>query len=79
MDLSFYLSPYNYFDEDPAISSLNAVRIEPKDKMKMKTSIKINRYGVKQGLQCVPEKDRYDEEIMNNPSMILDTSGDSVL
>ncbi|CAG2227076.1 ABP1 [Mytilus edulis] len=30
MGVSFYLLPYNYFDEDPAISSLNAVRIEPR-------------------------------------------------
>ncbi|XP_052068796.1 putative amine oxidase [copper-containing] [Mytilus californianus] len=79
MELSFYLLPYNYFDEDPAISSLNAVRIEPKDNAKLKTSININRYGVKQSLQCVPEKNKYDEEIKENPSLIIDTEGGTFL
>ncbi|XP_063417751.1 putative amine oxidase [copper-containing] isoform X2 [Mytilus trossulus] len=72
MEVSFYLLPYNYFDEDPAISSLNAVRIEPTNKLKHKTSIKINRYGVGQNFECLPEEDKYDEEIKKNPSIILD-------
>lgn len=72
MEVSFYLLPYNYFDEDPAISSLNAVRIEPTNKLKHTTSIKINRYGVAQNFECLPEEDKYDGEIEKNPSIILD-------
>ena len=57
MDLSFYLTPYNYFDEDPAIVSLNAVRIEPKG-----TSLNFIRYGVKENLnlQCAPAGDNHE-------------------
>ena len=29
MDVSFYLQPYNYFPDDPAMASHNAVRMEP--------------------------------------------------
>ena len=79
MDLSFYLTPYNYFEEDPAISSLNAVRIEAKDKSKLKTSLNIIKYGVKQNLQCFPPEDNYDEEIKENPAKILDTAGGTFL
>ncbi|VDI21010.1 diamine oxidase [Mytilus galloprovincialis] len=72
MDASFFLSPYNYFDEDQGITSMNAVRVEPMDRTKKDTTLHIQRYGVKQEVRCVPEDNKYDEVIQNEPSLIID-------
>lgn len=72
MDASFFLSPYNYFDEDQGITSMNAVRVEPMDRTKKDTTLQIQRYGVKQEVRCVPEDNKYDEVIQNEPSLIIE-------
>ena len=53
MDSSFMLTPYNYFDQDPAISSTNAVRLEKTNG----NNIQIQRYGVRPGIDCMGTSD----------------------
>ena len=81
MELSFYITPYNYFSEDPAIASLNAVRIEPKEKLVLKTSVNINRYGVKEKVQCLPEDalGKFDKATSEHPERFIDTTGGGII
>ncbi|KAL5004820.1 hypothetical protein ScPMuIL_018276 [Solemya velum] len=64
MSLDFFLLPFNYFDEDPAISSTDAIRVDPYDKDGER--IGVERYGVKGGFRCVPEKHDIDAELKAN-------------
>ena len=59
MDVSFYLQPYNYFPDDPAMASHNAVRMEP---MGMR-DIHIEWYNMSKlaTTMCVPEHNNYEE------------------
>ncbi|XP_028404456.1 amiloride-sensitive amine oxidase [copper-containing]-like isoform X1 [Dendronephthya gigantea] len=45
----FFLRPFNYFDEDPSISSRDSVLITPTD-----DGSKVDRFGRPHGSQCVP-------------------------
>lgn len=54
---SFFLRPYNYFEEDPSLRSRDAVLIEPKEKF---SGIKVNRFGTPEGPKCVPEEKPLD-------------------
>ncbi|KAJ8321529.1 hypothetical protein KUTeg_000919 [Tegillarca granosa] len=76
MELNFYLSPYNYFKEDPAMAARNAMRIEPKDKNDPKKGLKIMRYDDPKKLQCLPPDNKYDEEVKEDPGVVLE-SGES--
>lgn len=60
MDASFFLQPYNYFKEDPAIASKNAVRIELSDRKDPRSPVKFERYGVKFGGYCNMEINDYE-------------------
>lgn len=64
MSLDFFLLPFNYFDEDPAISSTDAIRVDPYDKDGER--IGVERYGVKSGFRCVPGKHDIDAELKAN-------------
>ncbi|KAL5004112.1 hypothetical protein ScPMuIL_017568 [Solemya velum] len=70
MSLSFFLLPYNYFDEDPGMSSGNAIRIEWDDSSK-KGGIKIERYGVPDSARCTSPPSRYDETVKEKPAIAL--------
>jgi len=51
---SFFLRPYNYFEEDPSMRSRDAVLIEPKEKF---SGINVNRFGTPEGpLKCIPDE-----------------------
>ncbi|PFX27819.1 amiloride-sensitive amine oxidase [copper-containing]-like [Stylophora pistillata] len=50
---SFFIRPFNYFDEDPSIGSTNAILIKPVEPYKF-TGQKVERYGTPVGPQCIP-------------------------
>lgn len=61
MSLQFFLLPFNYYDEDPAMSSANAIRVDPYDKNGER--IGIERYGVDNNFRCVPMQVNVDSEL----------------
>ncbi|OWF45963.1 amine oxidase [copper-containing] [Mizuhopecten yessoensis] len=69
MDLSFYLLPYNYFTEDPAMASKSSVRVE------LNNGVKVTHYGAMKGKRCLTKKNDYFEMLLNNPNVVVD-SGD---
>lgn len=52
--VSFFIRPFNYFDEDPSMGSTNAILITPTDKPS--SGQKVQRYGTPDGPQCMPKK-----------------------
>lgn len=72
LELKFFLLPNNYFDEDPAIGSRDAIRIDPRNQTNIKEGFKINRYGRQENAQCKPAPSTFDEEIENNPDSMFD-------
>jgi diamine oxidase len=49
---SFFIRPFNYFDEDPSICSTNAVLMTPED-----GGPKVEMYGTPTGPVCYPTND----------------------
>ncbi|KAK3084716.1 hypothetical protein FSP39_017939 [Pinctada imbricata] len=45
MALSFLLQPFNFFPEDPAMTSPNAIRLELNKKNDLSSGVKVERYG----------------------------------
>ena len=72
LELKFFLLPNNYFDEDPAIGSRDAIRIDPRDPSDLKKGLNIDRYGRKEGAQCKPPPSMFDKEIQNDPESLFD-------
>lgn len=52
--LSFYILPFNYFDEDPSMRSRDAVRITPLDAKNPLGGANVEQYGALEHVQCVP-------------------------
>ncbi|XP_052800940.1 putative amine oxidase [copper-containing] [Mya arenaria] len=73
MGLSFYLQPFNYFDEDPSMYSPNAIRMEPRD-----GAVFVERYDelTETEMKCVPEKTNYLEKIESDTSLIFESVDD---
>ena len=55
---SFFIRPFNYFDEDPSMGSTNAVLITPGDTVF--AGPKIERYGTPEKSVCIPKKQPID-------------------
>ncbi|XP_011438553.3 putative amine oxidase [copper-containing] [Magallana gigas] len=73
MDLSFFLLPYNYFPEDPAMGSRDSVRIEPNIYNNPKSGVRVT--GMKsEDLQCKPPVNSYQQAVEADPSILFDTS-----
>ncbi|XP_052283711.1 putative amine oxidase [copper-containing] isoform X3 [Dreissena polymorpha] len=70
LDLRFFLLPYNYFDEDPAMGSGDAVRIEPRDQQNLHQGVHIENYG-KTDDKCFPRKSSFYSEIRDNPGRLF--------
>ncbi|XP_052072423.1 putative amine oxidase [copper-containing] [Mytilus californianus] len=68
---SFFLLPFNYYDENPAMSSRNAIRIDPIDVKGQTKSVKIERYGVRKDIDCIPPKNYYDQRIREDPCLVV--------
>lgn len=73
MDLSFFLLPYNYFPEDPAMGSRDSVRIEPNIYNNPKSGVRAT--GMRsEDLQCKPPVNSYQQAVEADPSILFDTS-----
>lgn len=70
---SFFLLPFNYFDENPAMSSRNAIRIDPIDVKGETKSVKVERYGVRKenACSCKPPKNYNDKVIKDDPCLVV--------
>ncbi|XP_064609557.1 putative amine oxidase [copper-containing] [Liolophura sinensis] len=69
--LSFFLSPYNYFPEDPSMASRSAVRIDLSG-TSAESPVNISRYGLDTDIRCVPEStDAYDEAIREDKNLLF--------
>ncbi|XP_045216912.2 putative amine oxidase [copper-containing] [Mercenaria mercenaria] len=71
LDLGFFLLPYNYFDEDPAMGSGDAIRIEPKDQVDLNKGLKIETYGKSENLQCFPRQSTFISHLKEKPESIF--------
>ena len=56
---SFFIRPFNYFDEDPSIGSTNAILVTPTKPYSF-TGKRVERYGTPEGPQCIPKKHETD-------------------
>ena len=72
LELKFFLLPNNYFDEDPAIGSRDAIRIDPRDQNDIYKGFTINRYGRNESSTCKPVPSIFDKEIQQNPDSMFD-------
>ncbi|XP_069138612.1 putative amine oxidase [copper-containing] isoform X1 [Argopecten irradians] len=77
MGLTFYLLPYNYFPEDPAMASKSSVRIELKDKSKPQDGVRVIKYGPEEEKQCVAKKNSYFDMLKKTSGVIVDDGSGS--
>ncbi|XP_062589035.1 putative amine oxidase [copper-containing] isoform X1 [Saccostrea cucullata] len=73
MDLSFFLLPYNYFPEDPAMGSRDSVRIEPKIYNNPSSGVKVTGFD-KEDLQCKPPVNNYQQAVEADPGILFESS-----
>lgn len=78
LDLGFFLLPFNYFDEDPAMGSGDAIRIEPNNPRSLHEGLKIINYGKAENSQCLPKQSSFIEDIQEKPSSLFDKPTDDV-
>ncbi|GAB1611009.1 putative amine oxidase [copper-containing] [Argonauta hians] len=64
---SFFLLPFNYFNEDPSVGSRNAIRMDVQDNGKLS----INRHGISNKQQCVPKYSNFDDILSKNPNLLF--------
>lgn len=69
--LSFFVQPFNYFDEDPSMRSNDAVRIVPKDKSNPLDGAIVERYTGEARETCLPELSLPDEMLAKNSSSVF--------
>ncbi|KAK3097570.1 hypothetical protein FSP39_010979 [Pinctada imbricata] len=72
LDLSFFLSPFNYFPEDPGMGSRDSVRIEPVDKRNLRRGIKVDKQTFPEKMQCKAPIGNYYEHILKRPDLIFE-------
>ncbi|KAJ8303963.1 hypothetical protein KUTeg_017546 [Tegillarca granosa] len=70
-ELSFFVHPFNYFDEDPSMRSNDAVRIVPKDKSKPLEGAVVERYTSEQRGTCLPELSLPDKMLAENSTSVF--------
>ncbi|XP_005100001.2 putative amine oxidase [copper-containing] [Aplysia californica] len=73
--LTFFLLPYNYFDECPSVASRDHIRIEHKNKKDPKQGVRVLRNGNSVD-QCSlpPVAKEYDELLERDPDVILEST-----
>ena len=60
LDLSFFLLPFNYFPEDPAMGSRDSVRIEARYRGG-RIKLEVNKETWPENMTCVPPKGKFFE------------------
>ncbi|XP_062588975.1 putative amine oxidase [copper-containing] [Saccostrea cucullata] len=71
MDLSFFLLPYNYFPENPAMGSPDSVRIEPTMYNNPSSGVKVSGFD-NENLQCKPPVNNYQEAVEADPRILFE-------
>ena len=77
MGQKFFLLPYNYFSEDPGISSKSAVRIDYKNQNNFKEGIVIKRSKSSNSGQCNISDHPFWALVKDTPAILMD-SGEGV-
>ncbi|XP_033750465.1 putative amine oxidase [copper-containing] [Pecten maximus] len=72
MDVGFFLLPFNYFQEDPAIAARNALRIEPRDRANPGAGLKVERNGLKQDFTCSSPDNPFWRDIERDHTILFD-------
>jgi hypothetical protein len=54
------------------MGSHNAVRIDPVDRNGTTKSVQVQRYGVKDGIDCVPVKTRFDKILQTDVCHVVE-------
>ncbi|CAG2257197.1 ABP1 [Mytilus edulis] len=72
MSRSFYLVPFNYFDESPGMSVNNAIRIDAVEREGKTASVNIQRHGIRSDVDCIPKTKTFEAMLKNNPCPIVE-------
>ncbi|XP_055876865.1 putative amine oxidase [copper-containing] [Biomphalaria glabrata] len=68
-DLSFFMVPFNYFREDPSLSSRDAVKIMPLDAKSPLSGAAVERYNTTLHYDCLAKK--IDSELLTNSTFLF--------
>jgi len=72
LDLQFFIMPFNYFEEDPALGSRDAIRIDPRDSKHESQGVTVERYGRPETFNCLPRQYSFTELLKSKPSSLFD-------
>lgn len=68
--LSFFLIPYNYFDEDPSMRSVDSVRIIPKDRTRPTEGAIVKRGSYTGKHNCISIQNKIDSRLAVNSTFL---------
>ncbi|XP_012937905.1 putative amine oxidase [copper-containing] [Aplysia californica] len=66
---SFFLTPFNYFREDPSLASRDAVKVMPKNPARPLEGASVDRHGLRPYFKCHSEK--VDERLNSNSTFLF--------
>ena len=66
---SFFLTPFNYHQEDPSLSSRDAIKVMPLDPMRPLEGARVNRHGMEIHRTCFGRK--LDEALTVNSTFLF--------
>ena len=69
--LSFFLLPFNYFDEDQSMRSRDSVRVDPTDKKRPTEGATVQRFHDATKASCKPVIKRPDERLKRNSTFLF--------
>ncbi|KAK3097716.1 hypothetical protein FSP39_012427 [Pinctada imbricata] len=69
--LSFFLLPFNYFDEDQSMRSPDSVRVDPKDERRPTDGATVTRYHRRDSSSCVPFFPFPDDDLSKNSTVLF--------
>lgn len=64
--LSLFLTPFNYFPEDPSMASRDAVRVSPRDYDHPMDGAIVERYNTSAVMSCLPASSLPDDDLMKD-------------
>ncbi|XP_059150285.1 putative amine oxidase [copper-containing] [Physella acuta] len=70
--LTFYLLPYNYFDECPSVSSRDSLHIIHRDRSDTTKGVFVDRNGNSRD-QCLTPRPNLEELLEENPDLVLES------
>ncbi|KAK3595158.1 hypothetical protein CHS0354_028595 [Potamilus streckersoni] len=68
--MSFFIIPFNYFEEDPSMNSRDAVRITPRDKKHPLAGAIVEEYGAADPITCQPQNN-FPKSLLERNSTFL--------